>query len=155
MIATVVIGLAVWQLGEQTGAWRRLAVKRAAEGWRTQTDADDVEAAIDQALQAMVADLERGRIEQALSGIHPDRQDQYRSQLNDQTDKAADFAAALKSAKVIYISSGTGNYESDRMALVSASLPDRMLDTARDDKQADQTFTIVLVWYEDRWVIDS
>jgi len=155
LIAFAVSGLAVWQLGEQTGAWRRLAVKRAADGWRSQKDADDVEMAIDHALQAMAIDLERGQIEQALSGIHPERQDQYRSQLNGQTDKAADFAAALKSAKVIYISSDTGNYESGRMAMVSASLPDRMLDAAHDDKQVDQTFTIVMVWYEDRWVIDS
>lgn len=147
----VVLGLAAWQLAMRTGVLRQLAVGRAAANWRNQEDFASVETEILSSLQEMAEDLENGQLDLALSRVHPDQQATYRNQLTESPAKAADFAQALKSAKVVYLSSDAGNYESERMALIAASLPVEQLDRKEDAP----IFTMVLVWYEERWVIDS
>lgn len=147
-VVLTLVGLAVWQIGEQVGWWRQIQLDRAVGSWRQQPDCADVEQAIQAALRQMADDLDDGQTEQALKYIHPDRQEIWRGRFVEYPERLANLSAALRSTELCFLSSDDGNYEAARMAQVSAMLPDSATD-------GGQAFTLVLVWYEDRWVIDS
>lgn len=144
----ILVGLAVWQAGAQVGWWRQIQLDRAAGSWRSQPDCAETGKAIQAALLEMADDLDDGQTEQALAWIHPDRQEIWRSRFAEYPERIPRLTAALRSVELVFLSGNDGNYEAARMARVSAMLPDGAANGGR-------AFTLVLVWYEDRWVIDS
>jgi hypothetical protein len=152
VLAVILIGtgLAVWQVGAMTGIWRNWQIRQASSAWQRQKDITSVRSDIADEMGRLADALDEGRIERALDWIHPERRDWYRSQLAADPVRAGELADALRSVQLTFLSTDTGNYESERMAQIAIKLPPRT-----GAEGLDQPVTLTLVTYEDRWVIDS